>query len=1390
MTNDIFPQPICEQIWNQKYRFKTDRVNFDEDTSVEDTWKRIASSCAKLPRLDNDQDQRIALEGRFYEALEGFKFLPAGRIQAGAGTGRNVTLFNCISADTKILTLEYGLIPIGQIANELVHVLDGNGEWVEAPINSFGDQPTASVNLMGGYNRRQRESINTTKGHRWILSDGSETTTENLKVGDVLKTVYRKNVDMSEEYNSGVQHGIVYGDGSKDYGPKFRIRLCGDKSELSIYFSTWTKITSPSCNGDSIYFGTNHQNMKTLPVGKSVEYMTGFLRGWFATDGCVDKRDGKPILSCGKDELSWITKFGPICGMEVSYSSKLSNTTNYGQRNKEIFNVSFSKWTMIPKDFLNSKHASNFKSSIMNWEVESLSNYGEPEPVYCPSVSTTESFQLGKGIHTRNCFVMGTIPDSLVGIFDMLKEAALTMQQGGGIGYDFSTLRPKNAPVKGVESFSSGPLTFMDVWDSMCKTIMSAGSRRGAMMATMRCDHPDILKFITAKQDASRLRNFNVSVLITDDFMYAVKKDLPWTLHFNGKTYETINAKALWEKILRSTYDFAEPGVIFVDRINSENNLHFMEKIAATNPCVSFDTEILTDKGYQKIGLLVGEDVNVWNGFEFSRVVPKQTGTNQNMVTVSLSDGSELRCTIAHKFILENGTRIQAGQLLIGTKLEKSEWPIIDGNSKYNIDMYGQGFFSGDGWVKEESGAQYIGLYGKKKNIPHDWNEKSRKTYDIVGDYTGTDTSQTKDYLFFGTNAFMPKLWIPWKCSIEDKRNWLAGLIDYDGCSVQGNIQITSKEYSFLSDVKKLINTMGSNGTLSPMKDCWRLSIPASYACDMGIKTHRVIFETPQRKATRFLKVVSVELSGMEEEVFCFTEDKNHSGIFNGVYTAQCGEQPLPPYGACLLGSINLAKFVVNPFQSSAKIDFVMLEKIVKTATRMLDSVIDVSGFPLEKQKEEALNKRRQGLGVTGLADLLFMIGQRYGSPEAVETVEIVMQKIAVWAYEESILMAKEIGSAPCLETLESRQNLLQSGFMQRMPHHIHQGILVNGLRNALLLSIAPTGTISMYSGNVSSGIEPIFATSFTRKITNDDGTKRIEKVLDYAVDLYFKMGFDEDDDWWQDYMTTAQDLDPIDHILMQAAAQEWIDSSISKTVNCPEDITFDDFKMVYEKAYELGCKGCTTYRPNDVTGSVLIADEPVKTKEEENVLQEPDVQTDMRFMVRPEVMNGSTYKLRWGQDAYYVTFNHVLTDEGWYAPFEIFIITKNPEHMAWISALTRMISAVFQRGGDIRFVVEEMQSVFDPKGGQWVEGKYVPSLVSLIGKTLKDHMDLIGYQSTPEPNPVVDEKDSQKVEEERITMEEVRGIVPDQCPSCKEFSMLKVSGCLTCQSCGHSKCG
>ncbi|MGC2522241.1 MAG: adenosylcobalamin-dependent ribonucleoside-diphosphate reductase, partial [Stellaceae bacterium] len=630
-----------------------------------------------------------------------------------------------------------------------------------------------------------------------------------------------------------------------------------------------------------------------------------------------------------------------------------------------------------------------------------------------------------------NCFVMGAVPDDMGGIFAHLREAALTMQQGGGIGYDFSTLRPRGAPVKGVGADASGPLSFMDVWDAMCRTIMSAGYRRGAMMATLRCDHPDIEAFIEAKSEPGRLRMFNLSVLVTDAFMQAVEANAPWELLFpsgpGGTVAKVLPARELWDKIMRATYAYAEPGVIFIDRINQKNNLWYCETIRSSNPC---------------------------------------------------------------------------------------------------------------------------------------------------------------------------------------------------------------------------------------------------------------------------------------------------------------GEQPLPPYGACLLGSINLARLVEAPFTSQAGLDLDRLRVLVPDCVRMMDNVVDISQFPLPEQKHEAQAKRRIGLGVTGLADALILCGLRYGSAAAVAAVEEWLGVIEREAYLASAALAAEKEAFPLFD----RDRYLEGETVAALDPDVREAIARHGIRNALLTSVAPTGTISLFADNVSSGIEPVFSFRHTRNLLMPDGARREEEVEDYAHRVFRRIRGETAP--LPDYFVDAQVLTPEDHLVMQAAVQKHVDSSISKTINVPADIPFDRFKDIYRQAYALGCKGCTTYRPNEVTGAVLATrpeplagpdlrpaprqtelplppPAPAVAPKPADIYEAGGVVYMTQPLSRPEALPGQTYKLRWpeSEHALYITLNDIVQD-GRRRPFEVFINSKNMEHYAWTVALTRMISAVFRRGGDVSFVVEEMKAVFDPRGGAWMDGRYVPSLL------------------------------------------------------------------------------
>jgi ribonucleoside-diphosphate reductase alpha chain len=510
----------------------------------------------------------------------------------------------------------------------------------------------------------------------------------------------------------------------------------------------------------------------------------------------------------------------------------------------------------------------------------------------------------------------------------------------------------------------------------------------------------------------------------------------------------------------------------------------------------------------------------------------------------------------------------------------------------------------------------------------------------------------------------------------------------------------------------------------------------------------------------------------------------------NGLWAHNCGEQPLPPYGACLLGSINLAKLVKNPFDENATLDEDELARLTRTAVRMLDNVIDISRFPLEAQRAEARAKRRIGLGVTGLADALIFCRVRYGSPESLKLIDRWLSVLCHAAYDASADIAAEKGAFPLFD----REEFLARPFVQRLPQTIRDKIAAHGIRNGLVTSIAPTGTISLFADNVSSGIEPVFAYSFTRHVLRADGTRSEERVSDYAWRA-FRARFGEDATL-PDYFVSAQELSPDDHLAVQAVAQKHIDSSISKTINVPQSISFEAFKDVYLKAYETGCKGCTTYRPNAITGAVLetpIESKNIETKPIENADQPSlplpvqkgagDVVYMTRPLDRPELLTGQTYKIKWqdSDHAFYITVNDIEQD-GRRRPFEIFINSKNMEAYAWTLALTRMVSAVFRRGGDVSFVVDELKAVFDPRGGQWMGGRYVPSLLAAIGEVIERHLVATGFM-TPRDSVL-------PREERRAVAMAAEGAPARYCPRCSSPSFVKIEGCDTCLSCGYSRCG
>lgn len=785
-----------------------------------------------------------------------------------------------------------------------------------------------------------------------------------------------------------------------------------------------------------------------------------------------------------------------------------------------------------------------------------------------------------KNVTAQNCYASGTIPDSFVdrdnpeqsSIMHRAEQAASTMRMGGGIGYDFSTLRPAGALIQKLQSRSSGPLGFMPIFNEVCKATSSAGNRRGAQMGVLRVDHPDVHAFIAAKHNSTALTGFNISVAVTDDFMDALAAKRPFDLRFGGQVYSTVDPAELWEMLMRSTWDWAEPGVLFIDTINRMNNLWYCETIAATNPCVPAGTPILTRNGWQAIDELVGASVEVWNGEEWSCVVPKVTGHNQKLVTVYLSDGRTLRCTPAHRFLLADGRRLPASDLEIGDKLLKHSWPVIESGSDNDM-AYQQGFFSGDGWF-DSRGRAYVGLYGEKKALVDEFAGATiSREYAITGGYEGTDLTQTRIYASMCAGRMLPKEFVPdtsW--SVASRLEWLAGLMDADGCAVPSYnsvvVQISSKDRDFLSNVQLMLNTLGVASTLTTMKECWRLGVSANNLqrlTDLGLHLRRldVSGNNPQRDASRFVSVVAVVDDGdVADVVYCFTEEKRHAGCFNGVLTGQCGEQPLPPFGACLLGSFNLVRYLSQQPDGWA-FDWDHLHADIPHVVRAMDNVVDRAIYPLPEQRQEALNKRRMGLGVTGLANAAEAMGMPYGSASFLEWQDKLLAFITHHTYWASVDLAKEKGAFPLFDA----DRYCAGQFVRTLDSDLQAAIRRYGIRNSHLTSIAPTGTISLAADNVSSSIEPVYRWHQERTVLMDSGKQTID-LYDYG---FAKLGV-------RGRRTSMGEVSAAEHVAVLTTAQRHVDSAVSKTVNCDRSMPWDAFKGIYLAAYEAGAKGCTTF--------------------------------------------------------------------------------------------------------------------------------------------------------------------------------------------------------------------
>lgn len=1506
----MLPQQITTDVLLEKY------AKNDEKTA-DDIFKRVAKGVAAVEQNKHVEREIVVngvvvkksiheqdyWEGKFYENMKQGA-LGAGRIMSAAGTDVDATLINCFSGDTVALT-DQGPKTLKDLSGSFTNVMTLEG-WKRAEIKNFGIQRIYEVLFSTG------QKVKTTAGHDWLVTDSYEwrDTLNNLTKVKTTELVNRnvpiiKNFTRpvkDEEYNKGIVHGIVYGDGSKITNRNdnaYYLYLFNQKMNLSKFFEKYSQRIDISDNysqeSKSIYgVKLGETNLKKPPSleNHSLSYIYGFICGLIATDGNVCSIKGNvTIFQSNHEELEEISKLVPKVGMNVTSLALYRKYSPFDGSVKPCYVLRIRRNSNCEEDFIREDQKNNFNlkenNRIQTQTAILITDTGIDEEVYCAVEPETHSFVIEGNILTGNCFtvpvgdsITGKDEDGYIGIYDALTESAETLRRGGGVGYDFSLIRPKNAKVGKVGAFASGPCSYMNIFNSSCETIESAGARRGAQMGSMRIDHPDIEEFIKAKRTEKRWSNFNVSVFVSDAFMNAKNNDKEIDLFHKAEptkklidagaykrddgmwVYKKIKARELWDLIMKSNYDYAEPGILFADNINNDNNLRYCEKIRTTNPCVTGDTVILTDRGYIRIDTIVDQEIQIWNGFEWSFVTPKVTGENQEIIDFEFSDGTKLSCTPYHKFILADGTRIEAKDLHLDSKLAKFNFPIIEGNIDVDDKLaYTQGFYSGDG----QKETNRIWLYNEKCNLV---NKLSVSAFSDQSTDSVKRIMASLDY-YPPHKDFVPDN----RYKIKVRLNWLAGLIDSDGSVQDKTVTIWSVDKSFLSNIKLMLNTLGVSGTVSigrtadkrsmpdgrngfaiyDTQDCWRISISGSNITklkELGLNTFRVdISGITNRESSRFIQpTFKQKRQFLEPKVYCFNEEKNHSGIFNGIMTAQCAEQPLPDYGCCDLGPIDLTKFVINAFKTNAEFLFEPFKEAVRTHVRFLDNVLDVTLWPLKKQQIEAQSKRRIGIGFTGLGNTLAMMNYKYSEQDGVVAAAYIGEMMRDTAYSASVELAKERGAFPLFD---ANKYLEEGTFASRLPDDIKNNIREFGIRNSHLLSIAPVGTVSLaFCDNASNGIEPPFSLTYIRQKRNSDGTKTAYPVVDHSLRVFlgtlsdklfadaaleallqyrdvfiFKEVEFKLKDILPPSIITAMEMTPDEHLRIMKAVQPYIDSSMSKTVNIPADYPFEDFKTVYDQAWQYKLKGVATYRPNNILGSVLSVGETVVKEEPKKEIKNPDIDPlNIVFNKRPlGDLNAITKKVVYsgpnGDGSFYVSISFIEVfgskDNNGISslrPIEIFVTTSPDDVPAeWVAAYARNLSLLARSGLDLLAkALQDGRNIKSDKGRVrygWYEkadGNKVPrfhgSEVACIAYAVQEILMSHGYIDT-EGNPLKNFKDRRNNQPKEVKTKEVstsenlsltnKVTTGKACPECGDLSLIRKDGCQFCTSCGYEgACG
>lgn len=1024
-----------------------------------------------------------------------------------------------------------------------------------------------------------------------------------------------------------------------------------------------------------------------------------------------------------------------------------------------------------------------------------------------------------------SCFII-SLRDNIESIYDAKGECAKIFQKNGGVGFNISVLRPVGSTVETSKGYSCGTIGFMEEFDLTADVVTRNNVRKGAIKIDLNDWHPDIYKFIHCKDDITKFKRMNISVLISDKFMKAVENDEDWILKFpdyhwnkeiydmewNGdidewerkgypiKVYKIVKARDLYNEIMESAWKTGEPGVSFKDAMERANPNPSLGKTNSTNPCLHKDTYMVTENGLEKISKL---ESKIWNGKEFTETKTWRTGVKK-VIKIMTKNGFEYITTPDHKFLLEDGTWCEAQNLIgknIKFEIQEKEWKGYNPYPDINYEVLG--FEFGDGsYHKASKRMKYVYANPEKDKeviqiIESVFNDKF-KPKDInktnINHYINIPYGTVYANAFDGTieNRMIPD-WIM-KLPKKEMKDFLRGLFSANGSNLKryNKIQLVSINTEMLKQVQQMLLLFGikpklwyhnkrknvkfNNGEYTCKQSAHLILSRDSYKKfldDIGfIQEYKNGYGEYKNQHEENFETVILIFELDKAEVWDFTESKLHMGVTNGAYVHNCSEFVSIPYNSCNLGSINLTKFVVD----GTKYDFNKLQDYIRLAVRFIDDMITVNKLPLRKIEEVTKSVRSVGLGVMGLADTLYMIKIPYNSEQAKKFIEFLFYIIQQTAIDTSMELAQEKG------VYKHYKNSVW--YKMGIP-----------MRNSNLLSIAPTGSIS-FIANVSQSIEPNYALTYRRKTNEGDEYIIVNEIFKnelikrgiYSDDLINKIienngscqGIDEIPKDIQEVFLTTYDLTPKEHVDVVKIIQKYVDLSISKTINLKQDTTLDDMKEIYLYAWKAGLKGITVYRDgsrDNVLSTKTNSKEKIKEKVEEEL---------KRGYIKPapkESLNCKTVRIDTGCGTMYLTMTK--DEEG---NINQTFISRGSKGtcVANQTAVSRLLSIGLRGGIPLEVLIDQLLSIpicasyhgRRKEGLPVSKGSSCPSAVAY---------ELLKFANESKEKVTENKVISNKNYE--FTVKEIQENKPKNiCPECGNELQYE-GGCVSCVACGFSKC-